>query len=76
VTRTLTRVARLETLSFTLATAANMIRDLGTDDTFIRIASADPDRWAPLVDQFAAGVESGPGTLVAMLAALSQAMDA
>jgi hypothetical protein len=53
-----------------------MIRDLGTDEAFIRLTAADPERWGPLVDQLAAGVESGPGTLVAMLAALSKAMDA
>ena len=75
MTRTLTRVARLETLSFTLGTAANMIRDLGTDDAFLRLTAADLERWGPLLDQLSAGVESGaPGTLTAILGAISMVM--
>jgi hypothetical protein len=77
MTRTLTREARLQTLSFTLGTAANMIRELGTDDAFLRMTAADPLRWGPLLDQLSASVESGaPGTVTAILGAISVAMDA
>jgi hypothetical protein len=77
MTRTLTREARLQTLSFTLGTARGMIQELGTVDAgpISQAAREDPARWGPLVDSLAATTEPGPGTLVAVLAALSGVLD-
>ena len=77
MTSTLTKLRRLETLRFTLGTAAGMIRELGTIDSqaLTRAAREDPQRWEPLLDHLSATMERGPGTLVTELDALGQVLD-
>jgi hypothetical protein len=76
VTRTLTRAARLEAFQFTVGTAIGMIRDLSVDERFLRETKEDPGRWDGLLDQLSAAMEeSAPGSLMAILGALSTALD-
>lgn len=61
-------------LRFNLTTAANMIRTLDQDGTLTGMATSEPARWDPLMDQLSLAMEPAPGTIAGCLEALTAAL--
>lgn len=72
----LPRLARLQTLHHSLATAVRVTEELAANESMVRLAAEDPDRWNFVLDSLSASMESGEmGSLRQVCTALGAALE-
>lgn len=72
----LPKLARLDMLRRTLQTAVRVTIELDANQTLVRLAAADPDRWNFLLDSLHAAMEPGEmGSVRQVLTALDAALE-
>lgn len=72
----LPRLARLQTLHHSLETAVRVTEELAANESMVRLAAADPDRWNFVLDSLSAAMESGEmGSLRQVCTALGVALE-
>ena len=72
----LTTLARLGELKRDLEAAVRVTKELAVNQTLVRLAAGDPERWNFLLDSLAAGMEPGEqGSMLQVLTALSGALE-
>ena len=70
-----TTLARLRELKRGLETAVRVTKELAMNQTLVRLAAGDPDRWNFVLDSLAAGMEPGEqGSMLQVLTALDGAL--
>jgi len=71
-----TTLARLAELRHSLETAVRVTRDLDANQTLVRLAAGELERWNFLLDSLAAGMEPGEqGSVCQVLTALDGALE-
>ena len=72
-----TTLARLGELRRALKTAVRLTKELAVNQTMVRLAASDPERWNFLLDSLSAGMEPGEqGSMLQVLTALDGALEA
>jgi hypothetical protein len=68
--------ARLQELQRSLEAAVRTTKELAVNQTLVRLAAQDPERWNFLLDSLSAGMEHGElGSVQQVLTALSAALE-
>jgi hypothetical protein len=71
----ITTLARLGELRRALTAAVRVTKELAMNQTMVRLAASDPERWNFLLDSLAAGMEPGEqGSVLQVLTALDGAL--
>jgi len=71
-----TTLARLGELKRGLETAVRVTKELALNQTLVRLAASDPERWNFLLDSLSAGMEPGEqGSMLQVLTALNGALE-
>ena len=69
-------LARLEELKRVLERAAEVTKELAANQSLVRLAAEDPERWNFVLDSLSAGMEPGEmGSVQQVLTALIAAME-
>jgi len=72
----LTTLARLGELRRALQMAVQVTKELAMNQTMLRLAASDPERWNFLLDSLAAGTEPGEqGSMLQVLTVLDGALE-
>ena len=72
----LPKLARLQELRRALETVVRLTRELADNQSLMRMAADDPERWNFVIDSLSAAMEPGDqGTVRQALTALSAALD-
>ena len=69
-------LARLEELKRALERAVEVTKELAANQSLVRLAAEDPERWNLVVDSLSAGMEPGEmGSVQQVLTALVAALE-
>ena len=72
----LPKLGRLQELKRVLETAVSVTRELAVNQTLVRLAAEDPERWNFVLDSLSAAMEPGDlGSVQQAFTALSAALE-